>query len=131
MERSFGLLKPDCLKRKIEKQVLDYIEDAGLEIIAQKRVRLTEKQVEAIWPTCKGMPFWDDMAAFSISGDCIVFLTEGKRAITRLNNLVGYWNPREAKKHTIRHKFGTSAMENIIHSSLDEETMRVESELFF
>lgn len=80
MEKSFGLLKPDCLRRGIEQEVLNHISTSGLQIINQKRVRLTEEQVCIIWPT---------------------------------------------------YIFGTSAMENVIHSSSNEVTYNIESNLFF
>ena len=131
MDYSFGLLKPDCLKRGLEKQVLAEIEAAGLNIIAQKRIRLTKHGVALIWPTCRFAPFYEKMVEFSLSGDCLVFIVRGKDAINRLNSLVGYHEPSQAGKDTIRYRFGTSSMENIIHSAQDEERFRKEASLFF
>lgn len=131
MEHSFGLLKPDCLKRGIDKKVLAFVESAGLRIIAIKRVRLTRQDVDIIWSSCKEAKFYEDMVAFSTSGDCIVFIVEGANAIRRLKDLVGYYEPAIAKEGTIRHQFGISAMENIVHSSEDEETYEKEKALFF
>ena len=131
MEHSFGLLKPDCLKRGIEKEVLALVESAGLRIVAMKRVRLTRQQVDAVWPSCKREDFYEDMVEFSTSGDCIVFIVEGENAINRLKDIVGHYEPSMAKEGTIRHLFGTSARENIIHSSKNEETYKKEKALFF
>lgn len=131
MERSFGLLKPDCLKRGLEREVLALVESLGLEIVAIKTVRLTREHVDAIWPSCRSMEFYEDMVAFSTSGDSIVFIAQGKDAIRRLTILVGHHTPAEAAKGTVRQLFGTSAMENIIHSSSDTETYQKEKTLFF
>ncbi len=131
MDCSFGLLKPDCLKKGIEKEVLSEIEVAGLEIIAIKRVRLTKKDVDIIWEPCLKEDFYEDLLKFSLSGDCLVFIVKGENSISRLNNLVGHYEPETAEEDTIRHRFGRSAMENAIHSTGDEETFRREALLFF
>ncbi|MBI2626404.1 MAG: hypothetical protein HYW69_02305 [Candidatus Nealsonbacteria bacterium] len=131
MECSFGLLKPDCLKRGIEKEVLSEIEAAGLGIIAVKRVRLTKKEVDVIWEPCAKEDFYQELLGFSLSGDCLVFIVKGDNSIGRLNDLVGHYHPEVAKEHTIRHRFGKSAMENVIHSTGDEQTFLKEASLFF
>lgn len=131
MEHSFGLLKPDCLKRGIAEKVLALIESSGLEIIAMKTVRLTRAQVDAIWPSCKPMEFFEEMVSFSTSNDCIVFIAEGENAISRLSALLGHYDPALAEAGTVRFLFGTSLMENIAHSSGDTEAHRKESSLFF
>ncbi len=131
MNYSLGLLKPDCLKRGIEKKVLAAIEAIGLEIIAFKSVRLTKKEVDIIWATCLAENFYEELLKFSLSGDCVVFIVKGGEAITRLNELVGHYDPTQAAEHTIRHRFGSSAMENVIHSTLNEEMFWKEGSLFF
>ena len=128
---SFGLLKPDCLKRGIEKEVLIAIESVGLEIVAIKRVRLTKNEVDIIWVPCLKEDFYNDLLEFSLSGDCIVFIAKGDDAITKLNDLVGHYDPARAEKGTIRHRFGTSLMENVIHSTSTEETFWKEVFLFY
>ena len=131
MNYSFGLLKPDCLKRGIEKKVLAIIEAAGLEIIAIKRVRLTKKEVDIIWSSLSKEDFYEEFLKFCLSGDCMVFIVKGHDAIVKLNDLVGHWDPKRAEKHTIRHQYGTSVMENVIHSSATEEAFWKEVSLFF
>jgi len=130
-EYSFGLLKPDCLKRGIEKEVLSMIGSAGLEIIAIRHVRLTKKEVDIIWAPCAKEYFYNDPVEFSTSGDSVVFIVKGEGAIMRLNELVGHYDPVKAKEDTIRHKFGKTLMENVIHSMGTEETFRKEASLFF
>lgn len=131
MERSLGLLKPDCLKRGLEKEALVLVESSGLKIVAMQRVRLTREHVDLVWPSCQQMDFYEDMVEFSTSGDSLVFLVEGDNALDRLSALVGHYDPIQAEERTIRRLFGTSAMENIIHSSLDQETYEEEKALFF
>lgn len=131
MNYSFGLLKPDCLKRGVEKEVLAEIEASGLGIVAIKRVRLTREEIDVIWAPCVAEYFYEDLLEFSMSGDSLVFIVRGENAIDRLTDLVGHYESDLAEKGTIRHRFGTSAMENVIHSTNDEETFWVESLLFF
>jgi len=131
MNYSFGLLKPDCLKRGIEKDVLAEIEAAGLEIAAMKRIRLTREKIDIIWAPCVAKYFYEDLLEFSMSGDSLVFIARGEDAISRLTDLVGHYEPDLAGKETIRRRFGKSAMENVIHSTANEETFWAESLLFF
>jgi len=128
---SFGLLKPDCLKRNLVDEVFSMIELQGFKIIAQKQVRLKKEHVDLIWKPCIGQWFYNEMIEFSTSSDCIVFLAEGDDAINRLNDLVGHYDPEKACEGTIRRKYGISCMENIIHSSTDETTYKEETTLFF
>jgi len=131
MNYSFGLLKPDCTKRGLEKEVFKMIESAGLKIIANKRVRLGKKEVNIVWSSCVKEDFYEEMLEFSLSGDSIVFIVEGEDAIARLNNLVGHYDPAIAKEGTIRKRFATSLMENLIHSSSNEKDFWEETILFF
>lgn len=131
MNYSFGLLKPDCLKRGIEKKVLAAIEAIGLEIIAFKSVRLTKKGVDIIWTSLLKEDFYEAFLKFCLSGDYLAFIAKGDDVIVKLNDLVGHWDPERAEKHTIRHRFGTSVMENVIHSTLNEEIFWKEVSLFF
>mgnify|MGYP001563428231 CR=1 FL=1 len=131
MEYSFGLLKPDCIKRDLQEEVFKMIESAGLKIIASKRVRLTREQVAGVWPTCVGEDFYEEMVEFSLSGDSIVFIAEGDNAIDCLSDLVGYHDPAIAKDGTIRKRFATTLTENIAHSTMDEKTFWEETTLFF
>ncbi len=131
MERAFGLLKPDCLKRRLEKEVIAIIQLTGLKVVAMKIVRLTRSQVAALWPGCQPMAFYEEMVEFSTSDDSMVLLVEGGNANKRLTDIVGHYDPTQAKTGTIRARFGTSPMENIIHSSSDPESYEKESSLFF
>jgi nucleoside-diphosphate kinase len=131
MNYSIGLLKPDCLKRGIVKEVLKTIESIGLEIIIVKRLRLTKREIDTVWASCLTENFYKELLEFSLSGDCMIFLVKGDNAINLLNNLVGYHEPMLAGKGTIRHRFGKSVKENVIHSTATEKTFWKEVLLFF
>lgn len=131
MNYSFVLLKPDCLERGIEKEVLTAIVTVGLKILAIKRVRLTKKEVDVVWAPCVNEDFYGELLEFSLSGDCLVCIVKGDDVITRLNDLVGHYEPTQTKKHTIRYRFGISIMENVIHSTATEELFWREVSLFF
>ncbi|BFT95192.1 MAG: nucleoside-diphosphate kinase [Minisyncoccus archaeiphilus] len=128
---SFGLLKPDCISRNLENNIFFLIELNNLNIIAFKKVRLSDNEVEIIWPACKFESYYREMIDFSISEDSIVFIVKGEYAIERLNELVGHYNPEMAKIGTIRKKFGISCMRNIIHSVDSEEIFKKHAALFF
>jgi len=107
------------------------IEAIGLRIKVTKYIRLTKKEVDIIWEPCSKETFYDVFLKFSTSSDCLVFIVEGEKAINRLNELVGHYEPSQAGKNTIRHRFGKSPMENVIHSTLNEQTFWKEAMLFF
>ena len=131
MNYSFGLLKPDCIKRGLEKEVFEIIESHGLKIVVSKQIRLTEKEVNIVWPACVRENFYEEMLKFSISSDSVVFIVKGEHAIARFNNIVGHYDPAIAKQGTIRKRFATSSMENLIHSSSSEKDFWKEAMLFF
>ena len=131
MSLSLGLLKPDCIKRNLQEKVLTMIKFSNLKIVKIKTVQLKEQDIDIIWSSCKNEYFYNDMIKFSMSDKCIVFVVEGENAIERLNFLVGYHDPYRAEVGTIRNTFGTSKMENIIHSCLDKNAFEKEYSLFF
>jgi len=128
---AFGLLKPDCVKRGLVEEVMNIITLAGLQVVASKRVRLTEEQCAIVWPVCTKQFYWKAMLEFSLSEDSIVFIVKGGNATVRLKDLVGHYDPQIAKEGTIRRRFGTSKMEDIIHSADDETAFWEQVELFF
>lgn len=131
MSYAFGLLKSDCVKRGLVQEVMSMIAIAGLKIVASKRIRLTEEQCAIVWPICTKQTYWEEMLEFSRSEDSIVFIVKGDNATARLKDLVGHYDPQIAKEGTIRRRFGTSKMEDIIHSADDEAAFWEQTELFF
>jgi len=128
---SFGLLKPDCIERGIEKEVLATIEPTGLKILVVKIVTLTQKEIDIVYERCKSKDFYEKMSKFLSSGRCLAFIAEGTDAIRRLNDLVGHFDPMKAKEGSLRRCFGKSPTRNIIHSSMNEQSFWREVLLFF
>lgn len=131
MKYSFGMLKPDCIERKLEKEVFEKIESAELVVLTKKKVFLRQEQIDIIYSYCKLSDFYQAMSAFLLSGECEVFIVKGDDAVNRLNNLVGYRDPLFADEGTIRRCFGETTRRNIIHSSNNKMTFWKEVVLFF
>ncbi|MFA5021118.1 MAG: nucleoside-diphosphate kinase, partial [Patescibacteria group bacterium] len=131
MDYAFGLLKPDCLRRGLEREIMLIIGANGLPTIASKRVRLTKKEVDIVWPNCINEPYYPSMLAFSTSSDCLAFIVTGDDAISRLHELVGHYDPAKARPDTIRGRYATSCMENLIHSADTVEDFWLQTRLFF
>lgn len=108
------------MKRHLVDKVERMITDTGLVIIKKKLVLLTPIQVRTIWQPCVSQPFFPEMLSFSIASPSLIFIINGEDAIAILNDLVGYHNPDKAKWWTIRHRYGTDKMRNVIHSSDNE-----------
>lgn len=107
------------------------INGSGLYIDEAKKVILKPEEVGIIWSPCVGQPFYPKMVRFSTSNPSMILLVEGEDAINVLNELVGHFDPEKAEWFTIRHKFGKNKMENVIHSTSDENTFIREASLFF
>lgn len=131
MKYSFGMLKPDCIERKLEKKVFKKIESAGFVVLKTKSVLLKQDQIDIIYSCCKANGFYKDMSKFLLSGKCEVFIVESDDAIKKLNDLVGHRDPLLAKERTIRRCFGETIRRNIIHSSRNKYAFLNESSLFF
>jgi len=131
MEYSSGLLKPDCLERNLVDEVLAAIREAGLEIVAVKRVRLTQKEIDVIYESCVCEDFYGDMSVCYCAGDCIFYIVKGANAIDRLNDVIGNREPAVADAYTIRHRFGQDVRRNVIHGTDNKKTFWKEVKLFF
>ena len=128
---SFGLLKADCQKRGLSKQILDIINSSGgIKVVCFKPVKLNPYQVSVLWSPCVGQPFYNKMVQSYTGNESIIFLVEGNNAIEVLNDLVGCYDPYKAKKYTLRNRFGLNKMDNIIHSTSNLETLITETALF-
>ncbi len=131
MNYSLGILKPDCIMRKLETKVLNIIEQYGLSILFTKRVKLSKNDVEIVYANCLKENFWHQLLDSYTIGESIVFIVYGKDAINRLNELVGFRDPQIAEQHTIRHQFGRDITYNIIHSTANEKSLKKEMDHFF
>lgn len=130
-ERTLSILKPDITRRNVTGKVNAMIEDAGLKVIAQRRMRWSTAQAEAFYAVHKARPFFNDLVTFMTSGPIVVQVLEGDDAIARYRTLMGATNPANAEEGTIRKAFGLSIEENSVHGSDAPETAAVEIALCF
>ena len=131
VQRTFSIIKPDATKRNITGKVNAKIEEAGLRIIAQKRVQLTEEQAGGFYAVHKDRPFYGDLVKFMMSGPVVVQVREGENAIKAYRTVMGATNPAEADAGTIRAEFAESIDANTVHGSDAPETAIEEIAFFF
>jgi len=131
VQRTFSIIKPDATKRNITGKVNAKIEEAGLRIVAQKRVQLTEEQAGGFYAVHKERPFYGDLVKFMMSGPVVVQVLEGENAIAAYRKVMGATNPAEADAGTIRAEFAQSIDANTVHGSDAPETAAEEIKFFF
>jgi nucleoside-diphosphate kinase len=131
VERTFSMIKPDATARNLTGKINAKLEEAGLRIVAQKRVWMSRKQAEAFYAVHKGRPFYDELCAFMSSGPTVVQVLEGENAIARNREVMGATDPDKAEPGTIRKEFATSIGENSVHGSDAPETAKQEIAFWF
>ena len=131
VQRTFSIIKPDATARNITGKVNAKIEEAGLRIIAQKRLQLTKEQASGFYAVHKERPFYNDLVAFMMSGPVVVQVLEGENAIAKYREVMGATNPAEADAGTIRAEFAQSIDANTVHGSDAPETAAEEIPFFF
>ena len=131
IERTFSIIKPDATRRNITGQVAARLEEGGLRIVAQKRIRMTREQAEGFYAVHKERPFYNDLVAFMTSGPVVVQVLEGEDAVARNREIMGATNPAEADEGTIRKDFAESIEANSVHGSDSPENARTEIDFFF
>jgi nucleoside-diphosphate kinase len=130
-ERTFSIIKPDATKRNLTGKINAVIEDAGLRIVAQRRIRLSREKAEAFYDVHKGKPFFDDLVAFMTSGPVVVQVLEGEGAVARYREVMGATNPANAAPGTIRQLYAEGFTENSVHGSDSPENAKAEIGQFF
>ena len=131
MERTFSIIKPDATTRNLTGAINAMIEQAGLRIVAQKRVRITKEQAEAFYAVHKERPFFRELVDFMISGPVVVQVLQGENAIARYRDIMGATDPAKAAPGTIRKVHAKSIGENSVHGSDAPETALKEIGQFF
>ena len=129
--RTFSIIKPDATRRNLTGAVTKSLEDAGLRVVASKRIHMTRDQAEGFYAVHKERPFYNDLVAFMTSGPVVVSVLEGEGAIARNRELMGPTDSKQAAKGTIRGDFGTDIEKNAVHGSDAAETARIEISYFF
>ena len=117
MERTLSIIKPDATRRSITGKINTMIEEAGLSIIAQKRIRLSVEQAEKFYGVHKERPFFNDLVKFITSGPVVVQALEAPNAIAKYREIMGATNPSEAAEGTIRAAHAESIEANSVHGS--------------
>jgi nucleoside-diphosphate kinase len=131
IERTFSIIKPDATARNLTGAINALIEEAGLRIVAQKRVRISREQAESFYAVHRARPFFRDLVEFMISGPVVVQVLEGESAIIKYRDLMGATDPAKAAPGTIRKRFSMSIGENSVHGSDGLETAEQEIAQFF
>ncbi|WP_022702019.1 MULTISPECIES: nucleoside-diphosphate kinase [Oceanicaulis] len=131
IQRTFSIIKPDATARNLTGAINAKIEEAGLRIIAQKRIRLSKDQAEGFYAVHKERPFFGDLVSFMISGPVVVQVLEGEDAIAKYREVMGATNPEDAAPGTIRKEFAESIEANSVHGSDAPETAAQEIPFFF
>jgi nucleoside-diphosphate kinase len=131
VERTFSMIKPDATKRNLTGKIVAKLEEAGLRVVAQKRVWMSRKQAEGFYAVHKGRPFFDELCAFMSSAPTVVQVLEGENAILRNREVMGATDPAKAADGTIRKEFSLSIGENSVHGSDGPETAAEEIGYWF
>ena len=130
-ERTLSIIKPDATRRNLTGRINAKLEEAGLRIVAQKRLRLTAEQAGRFYAVHKERPFFKDLVSFMISGPVVIQVLEGDNAVTRNRDVMGATNPANAAPGTIRKEFAESIEANSVHGSDSAENAAQEIAFFF
>lgn len=131
IERTFSIIKPDAVARNLIGAIETMIEEAGLKIIAMKKIHMTKAQAEGFYAVHKERPFFGELTDYMCSGPCVVQILEGEDAIAKYRALMGATNPDNADEGTIRKKFALDIEKNSVHGSDAPETAAYEMSYFF
>jgi len=131
LERTFSIIKPDATRRNLTGKIVAKFEDAGLRVVASKRIQMSKDQAESFYGVHKERPFFNDLVAFMISGPVVVQVLEGEDAIAKNREVMGATNPADADAGTIRKEFAESIEANSVHGSDAPETAKEEIAFFF
>ena len=131
IERTLSIIKPDATRRNLTGQINARFEEAGLQVVAQRRVRLTLEQAQGFYAVHSERAFFDDLCGFMISGPVVVQVLEGEDAIAKNREIMGATNPANADDGTIRRDFAESIEANSVHGSDALETAVQEISYFF
>jgi nucleoside-diphosphate kinase len=131
VERTFSIIKPDATKRNLTGAINALIEQAGLRIIAQKRLRMSRAEAETFYAVHRERPFFGELVDFMTSGPVVVQVLEGENAIAKYREIMGATDPGKAAPGTIRKLHGRNVGENSVHGSDAPETAVTEISQFF
>lgn len=131
MERTLSIVKPDGVKKNLIGEVIRRFETAGLRIAALKKIKLSKNDAQGFYIVHRERPFYESLTDFMSEGPIVVMVVEGEGAISKVRDLMGATNPRDAKKGTIRADFSTDIERNIVHGSDSSHSASFEISYFF
>ena len=131
LERTFSIIKPDATRRNLTGKVTAMLEDAGLRVVASKRIRMSKEQAEGFYAVHRERPFFNDLVSFMISGPVVVQVLEGENAVAKNREVMGATNPANADEGTIRKALAESIEANSVHGSDSLENAKIEIDYFF
>ncbi len=131
LERTFSIIKPDATRRNLTGKILAVLEEAGLRVVAQKRIRMTKEQAETFYGVHKERPFFAGLVAFMTSGPVVVQVLDGEDAIAANRRVMGATDPKKAEPGTIRALFAEDIEANSVHGSDSAENAAIEIAYFF
>jgi nucleoside-diphosphate kinase len=129
--RTFSIIKPDATRRNLTGAITSMLEEAGLRVVASKRIRMTRDQAEGFYAVHRDRPFYNDLCTFMTSGPVVVQVLEGENAVLRNREVMGATNPAQADEGTIRKTYAESIEANSVHGSDSDENARIEIDFFF
>ena len=130
-ERTFSIIKPDATERNLTGKVNSLIEGAGLRIVAQKRIRMSEAQAKTFYEVHAERPFYGELVEFMTRAPVVVQVLEGDNAVQRYRDVMGATNPANAEPGTIRKEVAVSVGENSVHGSDSLDNAKIEIAQFF
>mgnify|MGYP003954930083 CR=1 FL=1 len=131
MNKTFSIIKPDATKRNITGSINKLIEESGLRIIAQKRIKLSQIQAQEFYSIHKDKPFFNDLIEYMTSEPVVVQVLSGDNSVDKYRSIMGDTNPENAKNGTIRKLFALNIQENSVHGSDSDENAESEIKYFF
>lgn len=131
MSRTFAIIKPDAVERKLTGRIISWMETAGLIVVAMKRLHLTKKQAEGFYAEHSARGFFGDLTSYMSSGPCVVAVLEGENAQPKWRDIMGATNPANAAPGTIRKELAVDLEKNSVHGSDSETSAAREIAYFF
>jgi nucleoside-diphosphate kinase len=131
VERTFVMIKPDGVCRRLIGELTGRLEKAGLKIIGLRLEKMPRTKAEALYAVHKGKPFYDELVAYATSDPVVLMVAEGENAVAKVREVIGKTDPAEAAPGTVRADFGLTKGKNTIHASDSVENAAMEAAIFF
>ena len=131
IEQTLSIIKPDAVERNLDDEIKGMFKNKGFNIIKDKKIQIAKAEAEQFYKVHETKPFYDDLCTYLSSGPIVVMVLEKENAVLGNRELMGATKPEEAKKGTIREKYGISIDKNSVHGSDSVENAKIEIDFFF